>query len=308
MPPPLSIFEGGQGSDCLIMVNLGKLCCPHCSRDARGVHQIGALIPGGAVVTVGDPYRGTVREAGCLGEDHGSGRLVLSNSRRSEGNLCPLCASLEFAHHLYHLPIIDAGRIPFDAIGGLTQAASNLSLSHTANELLPWGLIIATVLNTRLSGIVQKLIVANPEGGIPGFVVGPTVVGVLHGLVRLVDVISLDGQGSPATIPCGSLPTVPLHAAAVDLLIIEAIIEIEIEDLAWHVLNLGEQGVGFHGSSRLVDVLSLQGQATMADSMWTVCRVTSTQSYPSSTFIRSAQASAADLQSNRGGQTLSAPS
>ena len=68
------------------------------------------------------------------------------------------------------------------------------------------------------------------------------------------------GWGSPATIPAGSSPTVTFSTAAVDLLGIEAIIEIEIEDLAWHVLNLGEQGVGFHGSSRLVDGFILQGQ------------------------------------------------
>ena len=48
----------------LISINLSELCCPHCSRDARGVHQIGALIPGGAVVTVGDPDHLAVREAG----------------------------------------------------------------------------------------------------------------------------------------------------------------------------------------------------------------------------------------------------
>jgi hypothetical protein len=31
----------------------------------------------------------------------------------------------------------------------------------------------------------------------------------------LVDVISLQGQGSPATIPCGSLPSVTLGTAAI---------------------------------------------------------------------------------------------
>ena len=74
------------------MVNLGKLCRPYAGGDARGVHQIGALIPGGAVVTVGDPDGGTVREAGCLGENHGSGRLICGYPRRSGGIACPLCA------------------------------------------------------------------------------------------------------------------------------------------------------------------------------------------------------------------------
>jgi len=150
---------------------------------------------GFVVVLTGDPYVGTVREAGCLGENHGSGRLVdgliLGGHR---GIAAPICASLEFGHHLYHLAVVDAGRIPFHAIGGLAQAAPDLTLSHAADELLPGGLVIATVLNTCLSGVVQKLIVANPQGSVPGFVVGPTVVVVLHGSGRLVDVFSLDGQ------------------------------------------------------------------------------------------------------------------
>ena len=176
--PPLSIFEGGEFGDCLIMVNLGKLCRPYAGGDARGVNHRGALIPGGAVVTVGDPDGLAILEAGSRGEAHGRFvwyAVILQGQRATSA---PCCASLEFAHHLYHLAVVDAGRIPFDAIGGLTQHPSDLTLSHTANELLPWGLIIATVLNTCLSGVVQKLIVANPEGGIPGFVICPTVVGV----------------------------------------------------------------------------------------------------------------------------------
>jgi len=166
------------------------------------------------------------------------------------GAPAPMVDSLEFDHHLDHLAVVDAGRIPLDAIGGLTQAAPNLTLSHATNELLPGGLALAAVLNTRLSGIVQKLIVADPQGSVPGFVVSPAVVGVLHGLGRLVDVFSLQGQGSPATIPCASLPSVTLCLTALEILCFEAIIE--IEDLAWHVLNFSEQGVGFHWLSRLV--------------------------------------------------------
>ena len=40
------------------------------------------------------------------------------------------------------------------------------------------GLIGAAVLNTCLGSVVQKLIIADPEGSIPGLVVCPTVVGV----------------------------------------------------------------------------------------------------------------------------------
>ena len=54
-------------------------------------------------------------------------------------------------------------------------------------------------------------------------------------------------------------------------------------------------GVG-HWSFRF-DVISLQGQAAMADSMWTVCKLTSAQSY--SSFSWAQRASAADLQSQR---------
>jgi hypothetical protein len=79
----------------------------------------------------------------------------------------------------------------------------------------------------------------------------------------IADVVSLQGGRRSAPIPAGSLPTVPLHTAAVDLIGIEAIIEveaIEVEDLARGVLNLREAGVEFHGSFRLID-LSLQGHS-----------------------------------------------
>lgn len=70
------------------------------------------------------------------------------------------------------------------------------------------------------------------------------------------------GVGS-ATIPAGGLPSVTLSTAAVDLVSVEAIIEVEaveVEDLARHVLDLVEDGEVVHGSFRLVDGISLQGQ------------------------------------------------
>ena len=153
---------------------------------------------------------------------------------------CPPCATLQIGHHGADLQSVDGRIIPAAPVGGLFRT----TLPEQRHQLL--------VVATAAGSIVEPLIVANPQGDIPGLPVCPSVESVAHGLSRLVDVISLQGQGSPATIPCGSLPTVTLHTAAVDLLIIEAVIEIEIEDFAWHVLNLGEQGVGFHGSSRLV--------------------------------------------------------
>jgi hypothetical protein len=91
---------------------------------------------------------------------------------------------LEVLHHLSDLAIVDAGRIPLDPIGRLTNVATDHALSHATHELLKGGLIVATELNTCLSGVVEELIVLNPEGNIPGFVVGPTVVGECH--VRLL--------------------------------------------------------------------------------------------------------------------------
>ena len=76
----------------------------------------------------------------------------------------------EVRHHLQDLAIVDAGRIPLDPIGRLTNVASDLTLSHAAHKLLPRGLPVATELHTRLGGVVEELIVLNPEGGVPGFV------------------------------------------------------------------------------------------------------------------------------------------
>jgi len=176
------------------MMHLGKLRRPYAGGVTRRAGDTGERF---VVVFTGDPYGGTVREAGCLGENHGSGRLVdgliLGGHR---GIAAPCCASLEFAHHLNHLAVVDAGRIPFDAIGGLPEHTPNLTLHHATHEFIPRGLIIAAELYTCLSSIVEKFIVANPQGSIPSFVVGPAVVGVLHGSGRLVDVFSLQGQAA----------------------------------------------------------------------------------------------------------------
>jgi len=69
-----------------------------------------------------------------------------------------------------------------------------LPLRHAAHELLPGGLVVTAEGHARLSGFVEELIVADPEGSVPGLVVCPTVVG-RHGLSRLVDVVSLGAQG-----------------------------------------------------------------------------------------------------------------
>jgi len=62
--------------------------------------------------------------------------------------------------------------------------ATDLPLGHAAHELGP-GVLRSSERHTRFGGIVEELIVLNPEGSVPGFVVCPTVVGG-HGSVRLV--------------------------------------------------------------------------------------------------------------------------
>jgi len=71
--------------------------------------------------------------------------------------------------------------------------ATDLPFGHAADELGP-GVLRSSERHTRLSGVVEELIVLNPEGSVPGFVVCPTVVGG-HGSVRLVDGFSLQGHG-----------------------------------------------------------------------------------------------------------------
>jgi len=51
-------------------MNLSELCRPYGGRDAHGVNHSGILIPGAAVVTVGDPHGLAVLEAGGRGEAH----------------------------------------------------------------------------------------------------------------------------------------------------------------------------------------------------------------------------------------------
>ena len=83
------MLECGQSSDCLIMMHLGELCCPDCGGDAHRVDQIGILIPGAAVVTVGDPDGLAILEAGGRGEAHRLSVVVCGIVAPPEGGAPP---------------------------------------------------------------------------------------------------------------------------------------------------------------------------------------------------------------------------
>lgn len=113
----------------------------------------------------------------------------------------------QFPDHFVHLIGIDGGVIPAHAVASLDEVASDLPVSHAPHELLPGGLKTLPVGHTCLCRVVQKLIVLNPEGSVPGLVICPTV----HGLV-CVDVDSLQGQGRTACSMVDSASAVTLRA------------------------------------------------------------------------------------------------
>ena len=132
-----------------------------------------------------------------------SGRFVaVSLQGQGGGSVPPLC-HLEICHHLHDLAVVDAGRIPADAILSLAQHPSDLTVSHATNELLPGGFILSTILYTCLSSIVEELVILNPESNIPGFVICPTVVVECHGLglFGMLLVYRVSGRSAPLSVP-----------------------------------------------------------------------------------------------------------
>ena len=71
---------------------------------------------------------------------------------------CPILS--QFLEKRTHCAGVDGVIVPPHAVARGNQVATDLP-----------------ELNTRQSGVVQELIVLDPEGGVPGFVVGVTVVG-----------------------------------------------------------------------------------------------------------------------------------
>ena len=178
----LGVGVGGAGvADCAC--HGVRCCCEYCSR-SEGDRGRGRSVDFGNVSLVGiggDRFQdrqelgtvsGTVQEGSS--EVAGHGRIVVCGlwfERKGGGGS-------EVRHHLLHLLGIDGGVIPANTVASLDEVASDLSVSHAADELFPRGLPRGTELNTCLCGVVQELIVADPEGGVPSFVVCPTV----HGL------------------------------------------------------------------------------------------------------------------------------
>ena len=71
--------------------------------------------------------------------------------------------------------MVDFATVPAHAVA----SGETLPVLHTTDETQPvgdGGAVGFGKLYDRLCGVVQELIVLNPQGGVPGFVVGVTVV------------------------------------------------------------------------------------------------------------------------------------
>ena len=223
-------------------------------------------------------YRGK----GCqgVGDQFVVGHLGLFHAvslQGQRGSDAPRCASSEIDHQGDHLIGIDGRIVPCHAVTRSAQEATDHAFHHATLELIPGGLIIAAVGHTCLGGVVEKLIVANPEGSVPGLVICVTV----HRSGRLVDVISLQGQRGDLCPPCATRSVVHPHGSfevAVCLQIVvcirtlasEATIHSEAEDSGsdrrplrlsqGHRHLIQGEDVGSSHLVWLVDVISLQGQ------------------------------------------------
>ena len=155
-----SVLKSGDGGDRLIMPDL----C-HLSSDSEGRRTDGVICC--AVVQCPD-------DASCLD----LGAHAVGHRKNAKGSGCGADALGEFCHHLVHLIGVDGGVIPTHPVCCLTEHPSDLSVCHAANELGP-GVLALCILDASESGVVEELIVADPEGSVPSFVVCPTVHDVL---------------------------------------------------------------------------------------------------------------------------------
>jgi hypothetical protein len=82
--------------------------------------------------------------------------------------MVPPVDSSEIDHHGVHLISVDLRGIPCHTVTSGAKVATDHPIHHAADELSPGGLIVATIRYTRLGGVVEKLIVADPQGGSGG--------------------------------------------------------------------------------------------------------------------------------------------
>ena len=106
------------------------------------------------------------------GVDHGRVALGAIVSRKGS-------PPSQFPQHVVHLIGVDGGVIPTHAVASLAKVGSDLTVGHAPHELVPRLLQSFPKRDARLSGVVEELIVPDPQGGVPGFVVGESVHGVL---------------------------------------------------------------------------------------------------------------------------------
>ena len=84
MSPP---YESDNGNLYILRVNISKLCRPYSSRATIVYSQ---TIKRRIVILASDPYGGTVREAGCLGENHDRSVVVnFINNSMDRGDWSP---------------------------------------------------------------------------------------------------------------------------------------------------------------------------------------------------------------------------
>ena len=210
------------------------------------------------------------------------------------GAVVPPLRSSQLCHHLVDLAVVDLGAIPFHAVRGLEQVAPNLTLNHTAHELLKGGFPIGAILYARFGGVVEELIILNPEGDIPGFVVSPTVVVECHVFGLFVDVVSLEGQRGDLCPPCATISGVHAHrflqgfvrchvVVCISVLASNPTIASEAEhsgsDRRPAGFGQGHGGEGLRlpeggGHARLfVDVISLDGLGSDPGGWWSLAEV-----------------------------------
>jgi len=137
----------------------------------------------------------------------------------------------KICHHFIHLIGINVHVVPLNAVASLPEVATNLPLHHAALELIPWGLIVPTILYTCLGSVVEKLIITNPQGSIPGLEVCPTVVVADHGVVCVCCVYPRRSAAQSRSLMC-QRPHCPHSGAGVRISVPDATSALEAADRA----------------------------------------------------------------------------